>query len=144
MTQGFGRLGNWAQRVITARPALPQRFDPSDSNTSVEQKYVFAGMYADLIDAWVTTHCDPDPEFPLGTISSIYYDTPTLQLYRREAQQRLPENQSPPALVRRTLRFVDRRLARRGAVLSGSQNEDRIVAQEEPRRGVDATPASAR
>lgn len=79
MIPEIGRLGNWAQRVMTARPALPARFDPGGSDTSVEQKYVFAGMYADLLNSWLTTHCDLDPEFPLGTISSLYYDTPSLQ-----------------------------------------------------------------
>ena len=84
MIQEIGRLGNWAQRVLTARPALPARFVPGDSDTSVEQKYVFAVMYADLLNSWLTTHCELDPEFPLGTISSLYYDTPTLQLYEEK------------------------------------------------------------
>jgi hypothetical protein len=68
---------------MTPRP-LPARFDPASSDTSVEQKYVFAGMYADLLHSWLTSHCDLDPEFPLGTISSLYYDTPTLQLYEEK------------------------------------------------------------
>src|SRR5574341_1843922 len=84
MIQEIGRLGNWAQRVMTARTSLPTRFDPVNSDTTVEQKYVFAGMYADLLNSWLTSHCDLDPEFPLGTIWSLYYDTPTLQLYEEK------------------------------------------------------------
>jgi hypothetical protein len=85
MIQEMARLGNWAQRALSARPGrLPTRFVLGDSGSSVEQKYVFSGMYGDLLNSWLTTHCDLDPEFPLGTVSSLYYDTPTLQFYEEK------------------------------------------------------------
>ena len=85
MIQEIGRLGNWAQRAIGARSgSLPTRFDAGAADTSVEQKYVFAGMYADLLTSWLSTNCDLDPEFPLGTVFSLDYDTPTLALYEEK------------------------------------------------------------
>jgi hypothetical protein len=85
MIQEIGRIGNWAQRAVSGRAGfLPARFAPGDSDTSVEQKYVFAGMYADLLHAWLTTHCEPDPEFARGRVLSLYYDTPSLALYEEK------------------------------------------------------------
>ncbi|HEY7450198.1 MAG TPA: VTC domain-containing protein [Vicinamibacterales bacterium] len=81
MIQELGRVGNWAQRVFGARTgSIPARFVPGEVDTSVEQKYVFGGMYADLLTSWLSANCDLDPEFPLGTVFSLYYDTPTLAL----------------------------------------------------------------
>ena len=40
-----------------------------------EIKYVFNNNYASVLANWLTLRCIPDPKFPSGVISSIYYDT---------------------------------------------------------------------
>lgn len=41
-----------------------------------ELKYIISNTRAVDIVGWLTRYCEPDPEFPQGMISSIYYDTP--------------------------------------------------------------------
>lgn len=40
-----------------------------------ETKFVFSNTIAHLIIQWLSCRCYPDPEFPVGIVSSIYYDT---------------------------------------------------------------------
>jgi hypothetical protein len=40
-----------------------------------ETKFVFSNSRAHLIIQWLGYRCLPDPEFPVGIVSSIYYDT---------------------------------------------------------------------
>lgn len=40
-----------------------------------ETKYVFANNLAPILIKWMKLRCLPDPKFPSGMISSIYYDT---------------------------------------------------------------------
>lgn len=43
-----------------------------------ESKYVFDRAYAREVRAFVERVCRPDPEYPAGLVSSIYFDTPSL------------------------------------------------------------------
>lgn len=48
---------------------------------SFEQKYLFIGQQKEMILDWLK-HCyTRDPAFDIGTISTIYYDTPALSSY---------------------------------------------------------------
>lgn len=40
-----------------------------------ESKYVFPRYLAPKLDSWLRSRCLSDPDYPIGTISSIYYDT---------------------------------------------------------------------
>ena len=40
-----------------------------------ETKYVFDNTFAPILINWLQLRCLPDPQFPTGIISSIYYDT---------------------------------------------------------------------
>ena len=40
-----------------------------------ETKFVFNNSIAHLMIQWLSCRCYPDPEFPVGIVSSIYYDT---------------------------------------------------------------------
>ena len=40
-----------------------------------ETKYVLPNRRAKVVSSWLTTRCKPDPKYPIGTISSIYFDT---------------------------------------------------------------------
>ena len=44
----------------------------------VEQKYLFPAGYSDMIGDWMDYACAPDPLYPSGVVSSLYYDTPEL------------------------------------------------------------------
>jgi hypothetical protein len=48
----------------------------------VEQKYLFPAGYTDLMRTWLEHACVPDPRYPTGAVSSIYFDTPELFHYR--------------------------------------------------------------
>jgi hypothetical protein len=47
----------------------------------VEKKYQFAGSQESTLLAWLEGCLSPDPLYPFGLISSLYYDTPDLKLY---------------------------------------------------------------
>lgn len=46
-----------------------------DSATTYETKFILNNIVANVIIQWLYSRSQPDPEFPAGTISSIYYDT---------------------------------------------------------------------
>lgn len=49
-----------------------------------ELKFVIGNQYAHHVLKWLACHCRPDPIHPAGTVSSIYYDTRSLQfLYEK-------------------------------------------------------------
>lgn len=48
---------------------------------TIEQKYNFPLSLKNLLRNWLDYACVPDPEHPIGTIHSIYYDTPDLRHY---------------------------------------------------------------
>lgn len=50
-------------------------------DTSIEQKYIFPEKVSPILLEWLRYCCVPDPKFSAGSISSIYYDTPTYALY---------------------------------------------------------------
>jgi len=49
-----------------------------------ETKFVSDNSAAHIALAWLRSHCSPDPQFPQGTVSSIYYDTPDLRHLREK------------------------------------------------------------
>ncbi len=48
---------------------------------NIEQKFVFVNPQKDMILEWVEHACARDANYHIGTISSIYYDTPGLDHY---------------------------------------------------------------
>ncbi len=52
-----------------------------DNSKSIEQKYIFIGQQKQMILDWLDHTCIRDPSYYEGTISSIYYDTPKMDLY---------------------------------------------------------------
>ena len=63
----------------------PQPADAADrrarSSTREERKYPVAEARAALIAAWISARVPPDRDYPRGTITSCYYDTPSLDAY---------------------------------------------------------------
>jgi hypothetical protein len=49
-----------------------------------ETKFVFNNTNSHLIVEWLSCSCQPDPEFPAGIVSSIYYDTRDWQFLREK------------------------------------------------------------
>ena len=49
-----------------------------------ETKFVFNNSSAHIINQWLKCRCFPDPEFPAGIVSSIYYDTPDWRFMREK------------------------------------------------------------
>lgn len=49
------------------------------SRAEHETKYVFQNTIAPILINWLKLRCQPDPGFPSGRISSIYYDTRSWQ-----------------------------------------------------------------
>ena len=45
------------------------------NDPSFELKYVNSNTKSHILISWLEKSCIPDPEFPVGTVSSIYYDT---------------------------------------------------------------------
>ncbi|MGB4270299.1 MAG: VTC domain-containing protein [Spirochaetota bacterium] len=41
-----------------------------------ELKFIISNAHSKVIVEWLNRYCKTDPEFPIGLISSIYYDTP--------------------------------------------------------------------
>lgn len=61
--------------------AAPQGVRPSVDEGTIEQKYAFSMGVEYKIRHWLDTFLQPDAEYDRGVISSIYYDTPGLDLY---------------------------------------------------------------
>ena len=56
-------------------------------NTLVnERKFTAHGLDADRALALIAHYCSPHPEYPLGRISSIYFDTPLLSTFREKIE----------------------------------------------------------
>ena len=49
-----------------------------------EQKFIAGVCELDFAAAWLGHVCLPDPEFPEGTVYSVYYDTPALDAYEQK------------------------------------------------------------
>jgi hypothetical protein len=62
---------------ITIVPAS----DPFESESCIEQKYVFDTANKDLLLEWLEFQLVRDPAFYFGPVVSLYYDTPSLSLY---------------------------------------------------------------
>jgi len=63
-------------------PVPPKRV--SAAAREHETKFVFDAAIAPHFVNWLRCRCRPDPRFPAGTISSIYYDTPDWQFLREK------------------------------------------------------------
>jgi VTC domain len=55
--------------------------DPFESESCIEQKYVFDTANKDLLLEWLEFHLVRDPSFYFGPVVSLYYDTPSLSFY---------------------------------------------------------------
>jgi VTC domain len=64
---------------ITIVPAS----DPFESQSCIEQKYVFGRANKELVLEWLEFHLVRDPAFYFGPVVSLYYDTPSLSLYNQ-------------------------------------------------------------
>ncbi|HEY2921119.1 MAG TPA: VTC domain-containing protein [Candidatus Binatia bacterium] len=62
---------------ITIVPAS----DPFESESCIEQKFVFDTTNKDLLLEWLDFHLVRDPAFYFGPVVSLYYDTPSLSFY---------------------------------------------------------------
>jgi hypothetical protein len=51
---------------------------------SFEIKYCFINQLEQMLLDWLEYYCVQDPNYYLGHISTLYYDTPTLDLYREK------------------------------------------------------------
>ena len=49
--------------------------DRSRADANHELKFVFENSRASVLIKWLELRCQPDPDFPTGKVSSIYYDT---------------------------------------------------------------------
>ncbi len=49
-----------------------------------EVKYVFSRHLGPQLALWLSRRCIPDGEYPYGTVSSVYYDTPWWHLLREK------------------------------------------------------------
>ena len=56
-----------------------------DSNWREERKYPLPAARAALLTAWLDARLPRDPQYPLGVITSCYYDTPQLDSYQESA-----------------------------------------------------------
>jgi len=55
-----------------------------ESNVQHEIKYTLPNQAAPAIENWLRARCQPDPDYPEGTISSIYFDSHDLRLLREK------------------------------------------------------------
>jgi hypothetical protein len=55
-----------------------------EAEPSFEHKFLFARTHRPLVEGLLRFVLQPDPEFRLGRITSIYYDTPTFDLYHEK------------------------------------------------------------
>lgn len=65
----------------SALPAPKAAEQATQSGEREERKYPLPEARADLLAAWISVRCVPDPEYPSGVISSCYYDNASLDSY---------------------------------------------------------------
>ncbi len=63
----------------------PTRGDSDDSNWREERKFPLPAARAALLTAWLDARLPRDPQYPVGVITSCYYDTPALDAYQASA-----------------------------------------------------------
>ena len=56
----------------------------SHTESRHETKFVLPNSSSHIISQWLKYRCLPDPEFPAGIVSSIYYDTPDWRFMREK------------------------------------------------------------
>ncbi|MGH7828210.1 MAG: VTC domain-containing protein [Candidatus Binatia bacterium] len=64
------------------RVATVPTFDETVDEGCIEQKFMFSAGKENLLLDWIEFHVVRDPEFYRSPIISLYYDTPSLDLYR--------------------------------------------------------------
>lgn len=64
------------------RVATVPTFEEMVSAASIEQKFMFAAGKKTLLLDWIEFQLIRDPAFYFGPTVSLYYDTPSLDLYR--------------------------------------------------------------
>ena len=81
MLQPHGREP--ARSVATAAAARSPEFEAphSETFTRVERKLLVDPKRLGLIRAWLAHACAPAPAYPVGQVSSCYYDTPDMDEY---------------------------------------------------------------
>lgn len=55
-----------------------------DEGRTAERKFLAAPPAEAFAAAWLGHACDPDPAYPAGTVTSVYYDTLDLASYREK------------------------------------------------------------
>jgi hypothetical protein len=60
---------------MTTTTTRPEQDTPSTGAGEYELKYVFPNAVALDLIRWLGLRCEPDPLYPRGTVSSVYYDT---------------------------------------------------------------------
>lgn len=63
---------------------LGATYASTDVEPSFEHKFLFARCHRPVVETFLRYSLRPDPAFRQGRISSIYYDTPTLDLYHEK------------------------------------------------------------
>lgn len=64
------------------RVATVPAFEEMVRAASIEQKFMFAAGKKTLLLEWIEDQLVRDPAFYFGPVASLYYDTPSLDLYR--------------------------------------------------------------
>ncbi|MYB23281.1 MAG: polyphosphate polymerase domain-containing protein [Gemmatimonadetes bacterium] len=69
------------------RPGSRNQIAEADSRE--ERKYPFPAARASLLTAWLDARLPRDPQYPVGIVTSCYYDTPQLDAYQESADGEL-------------------------------------------------------
>ena len=67
--------------MMNGQISFLRREDLENSESSIEQKFIFDAVKKQLLLDWLEFHFIRDPEFYFGPILSLYYDTPSFRLY---------------------------------------------------------------
>ncbi len=60
------------------------RISEADASPTIESKYIFNTGTEKIILSHLNALCQPDPEFPVGGIASLYFDSPGLHLLQEK------------------------------------------------------------
>ena len=73
----LGPVGESPRTAVRRAPAS----SGAAERPTFESKYVFHAGYVELLKDWLFATLRPDPAFRAGCVTSLYFDTPTLDLY---------------------------------------------------------------
>ena len=88
--QRAGMTPSLVEAVASPNHAL--RVPRSESFTRVERKIFIDPKRLGLVRAWLAHTCRPAPEYPVGQVSSCYYDTPDMDAYFASSDGDLDKN----------------------------------------------------